>query len=237
MTFPEPTSSAAGSPASPSAAPAGVAVKTTNGGCGLTSTAPFAFYDPAGSSWRTSQGSLFEEWATYSATWPRAGMTRNGTASRRQPSVPLTAVTESGSWPTPTANLYECDPEVWRARREREREKHRNGNGFGLTLAMAVQERELQRQGLWPTPTVNGNNNRKGLSAKSGDGLATAVKRSLWRTPKASDAGHTGRVTPAKPGQTTSLDMRVNGQERTPGQLNPTWVEWLQGFPLGWTEV
>ena len=21
------------------------------------------------------------------------------------------------------------------------------------------------------------------------------------------------------------------------GALNPTWVEWLQGFPLGWTEV
>jgi hypothetical protein len=21
------------------------------------------------------------------------------------------------------------------------------------------------------------------------------------------------------------------------GSLNPTWVEWLQGYPLGWTEV
>lgn len=21
------------------------------------------------------------------------------------------------------------------------------------------------------------------------------------------------------------------------GQLNPTWVEWLMGFPIGWTEL
>lgn len=50
---------------------------------------------------------------------------------------------------------------------------------------------------LWPTPTVKGNYNKKGLSAKSGDGLATV-------------AG---------------------------GPLNPTWVEWLMGFPLGWTDL
>jgi len=27
------------------------------------------------------------------------------------------------------------------------------------------------------------------------------------------------------------------GSARTGGQLNPTWVEWLQGFPIGWTEL
>jgi hypothetical protein len=25
--------------------------------------------------------------------------------------------------------------------------------------------------------------------------------------------------------------------ERGGGQLNPTWVEWLMGFPLGWTDL
>ncbi len=38
---------------------------------------------------------------------------------------------------------------------------------------------------LWPTPTVTGNHNRKGASATSGNGLATAVK---WRTPTVQDA-------------------------------------------------
>lgn len=34
---------------------------------------------------------------------------------------------------------------------------------------------------LWPTPSVHGNYNRKGLSANSGDGLATSVR--MWPTP------------------------------------------------------
>lgn len=39
----------------------------------------------------------------------------------------------------------------------------------------------------WPTPTVFGNYNRKGASPASGDGLATAMRRSGWATPRGSD--------------------------------------------------
>lgn len=60
----------------------------------------------------------------------------------------------------------------------------------------------------WPTPTVCGNYNRKGASKTSGDGLATAV------------AAH-------------SLD----GQEIQQKRLNPEWVEWLMGWPIGWTDL
>jgi len=80
--------------------------------------------------------------------------------------------------------------------------------------------------GLWPTPTVCGNYNRKGASKTSGDGLETTVKR--WPTPCSRDdhgprTGHTngGQDLPSEAG----------------GRLNPTWVEWLMGFPLGWTLV
>ena len=49
---------------------------------------------------------------------------------------------------------------------------------------------------LWPTPTVKGNYNKKGLSAKSGDGLATAVNKSrMWPTPMARDYKDTGQNT------------------------------------------
>lgn len=48
----------------------------------------------------------------------------------------------------------------------------------------------LGEMAQWPTPTVEGNNNRKGLSEKSGDGLATAVKN--WPTPVAEDSESTG---------------------------------------------
>jgi hypothetical protein len=46
--------------------------------------------------------------------------------------------------------------------------------------------------GLWPMPTVCGNYNRKGASATSGDGLATAVQK--WPTPNAGDSKQTGNV-------------------------------------------
>lgn len=55
---------------------------------------------------------------------------------------------------------------------------------------------------LWRTPDASsrrGALSEKGASAKSGDGLATAVKR------------------------------------QSVGQLNPCWVECLQGLPIGWT--
>lgn len=28
-----------------------------------------------------------------------------------------------------------------------------------------------------------------------------------------------------------------NLNDQIGGQLNPTWVEWLMGFPIGWTEL
>ena len=30
---------------------------------------------------------------------------------------------------------------------------------------------------------------------------------------------------------------KVVGQSKTTGSLNPTWVEWLMGWPLGWTDL
>jgi hypothetical protein len=62
--------------------------------------------------------------------------------------------------------------------------------------------------------------------------LAQAV--TMWPTPKARDwkdgasAGTFGRSSP---------DLgKLVGQSKASGSLNPTWVEWLMGFPLGWTD-
>lgn len=80
-----------------------------------------------------------------------------------------------------------------------------------------------------PTPTVHGNYNRKGASRNSGNGLATWVKH--VPTPTCHDRkGKLG----AKRGKNATggpcLTMVVGGT------LNPTWVEWLMGWPLGWTD-
>ncbi len=87
-------------PASQSASPARGLHRRMIAGYGRSSSVSFAQYDPDTSLWKTFQGSLAGGWVTYSETWPRAGMMRNGIAYRRQQSVPRTCVTGSSSWPT-----------------------------------------------------------------------------------------------------------------------------------------
>lgn len=93
---------------------------------------------------------------------------------------------------------------------------------------MSSQSTELQRSSmgaLWPTPTVNGNNNRKGLSANSGDGLGTAVRAKMWPTPKRQNSNEPGQHGEGGPDLQTAAG----------GQLNPDWVEQLMNLPEGWT--
>lgn len=69
---------------------------------GKKCTESFAKYDPATSSWRTSQLCLDGELERFSETWPRSGMTRSGSAYPLQPLVPRTDATEFGLLPTPS---------------------------------------------------------------------------------------------------------------------------------------
>jgi len=89
--------------------------------------------------------------------------------------------------------------------------------------------------GLWPTPTVCGNNNRAGLSHKSGDGLATAAK--AWPTPAARDWKDSGHEPAAQARNSPCLPASavMSGNEPS-GVLNPAWVELLMGYPVGWTD-
>ena len=94
----------------------------------------------------------------------------------------------------------------------------------GGTLIEALSARTT-----WPTPTVCGNYNRKGLSERSGDGLATAVSRCA--TPTARDW---------KSGKASDATMERNSRplsEQIGGSLNPTWVELLMGWPANWTDL
>lgn len=122
------------------------------------------------------------------------------------------AVNQSLAWPTPTSSLGTKGGRVT-PRKSRE----------GGTLIEAASQRTE-----WTTPTVNGNYNKVGLSAKSGDGLATAVRETMatptardWRSGKASEATHAKNSRPLS--------------EQVGGALSPDWVELLMGWPKGWT--
>ena len=110
-----------------------------------------------------------------------------------------------------------------------------------LILKLRLSELGTDDQGysspasqMWPTPTARdckGANSLKHLTQPKTQGnnhhvrqLANAVK--LFITPCASDAqgSHGGK---------NHRSLRTD----VAGQLNPTWVEWLMGFPPGWTDL
>lgn len=72
--------------------------------------------------------------------------------------------------------------------------------------------------GLWPTPTTGDHSTR---FKQGGMPLGMAVR--MWPTPTVQDA--------EAGGHSVGLNDQVGGQ------LNPQWVEWLMGYPSGWTDL
>jgi len=107
---------------------------------------------------------------------------------------------------------------------------------FSLTLSQTVK--------LWPTATAGDAKGRayqydgkdKGKRSKTLT-LVGAAKSGLWSTPRATD-GTKGLRTPE--GTAKERLRRKNGQElavQVGGSLNPNWVEWLMGYPIGHTAL
>lgn len=181
-----------------------------------------ANYDRDTSSWRTSQRSLVEGWTVFSETWPRSGMMRNGIAYQLPPLVPLTAATDSGLLPTPITT------------------DHRINAGQPSSMARKSPQLGVVAE-LFPTPTSR---DWKGAYSEASQQktfrwlLPDAVK--MWATPQASDNRDRGNLASGAikrrvaKGKQIMLSQSVS---EVSGALNPTWVEWLMGFPLGWTDL
>lgn len=82
-------------------------------------------------------------------------------------------------------------------------------NGECLERPIAERPTCESESGLWPTPTV--------AMAKGSSGGALTRKTGKSR-------------------ENDRLDYAVEGDAKN-GRLNPMWVEWVMGWPLGWTEL
>ena len=180
------TSWQGGSPVkmSPSLASKSVSSKEPDQDSGENLPDSFAHYDPATSSWRTSQGCLFsQDLELYSETWPAAGTMRNGKCYPQPPLEPLTYESESGLWlGTPRAT------EAIRSERFKK----------GRTPSPEEYVK------MWPTPRANK------IGGYSSEGYSpTLEQRVSWPTPSAQMAGEgplldtlqTKEGEPAQPGE------------------------------------
>ena len=178
---------------------------------------------------KTSAPFDLEDWSKCSGSSLRSGMTRNGIAFPLLPLAHSTGETASGLLPTPTATRYGStnngSPRDGRT-------QYRTRGTPSLTTMAA--------RGLWPTPTSR---DWKDGSAKSCRNVPVnaLLGRAIhnWPTPTWRDSTNSRNATCVRYGEnkghagTTLTDAVVPAG----GALNPTWVEWLMGFPLGWTAL
>jgi hypothetical protein len=249
----------AGFPARTLAQPAPVTVSTESEAVsGLKWRGSFAKYDPSESKWKTAQCSLLGDSDEFLETWPRWGSMSNGECFLRPiPALPICA-SESGFWQTPVADdAIERIKRKWNSRGEPKlsaevklwptptaslgskggRITPRKGREGG-TLIEAVSSR------MFPTPcAIDSGSGRMNKSQSAGAAerptLAMMARKNLWPTPCAS----------ASKGSSPAALTRKNGKDRSNdridhavmasdgGQLNPEWVEWLMGWPIGHTAL
>ena len=62
-------------------------------------------------------------------------------------------------------------------------------------------------------------------------GSLTPARMEVWPTPKSSPSGPDYARRNREGSGGDDLATQIGGQ------LNPMWVEWLMGFPLGWTDL
>ncbi len=183
-------------------------------------------------------------------TWRERATPAGRLLFRLAPSMPRTGEIGSGLWPTPKATIDgtspntlemaengECQrsldrvvliPSLWPTPRAGNPGSRKPGTG-GRVLAEEVKR-------LWPTPKSQ-NARGPGEHGNGGMDLQTAVARmpfaALWLTPDAQMAKH---------GEPTEWEIENRGPDyklhcQVGGALNPMWVEWLMGFPEGWTDL
>ena len=177
-----------------------------------------------------------------------------------QQSTHRTKDTDVGLWPTPrvadTEGGLVKNVEINKGSFSR---VNKDGVRWGVKLKDAVNHMENK---MWPTPTAkesgrsvenwekaNEKLKKRGLPPFRGLTQVVLKQEQMWPTPDASirgarrnQNGHQVTLQDAVAGYTPEARayMKETVKEntnQTTGQLNPQWVEWLMGYPIGWTDL
>jgi hypothetical protein len=190
-------------------------------------------YDPDLCLWKTPQCSLLEDYIEFSETFPAWGTMRDGACWGLMMPEQGTEESGSGFLPTPTSSDASCgavlneNTKMIQLKSGKLRKISNNGVSGSIGLARTVK--------LWPTPTTRDYKDGQADRFREGKLQLDTVGRAVmhheknYPTPTATDSIKGGNVSP-RPGA-------MGLSETTGGQLNPDWVEWLMGWPIGWSSL
>lgn len=211
-------------------------------GYGSSTPESLTSYDRDTQSWKTSERSLFEELTVFSGPWPKSGMLVNGKIYALPMSERRTEESEFGLLPTPTRMDYL--PIRSEEALKRQYDKNRAGRTGHSTLRESVAYPPPKV--MWPTPCasdykgsgVNGDlRNRFDYAVERG---ATKTK-TYWPTPGttglSNGSGNCEKINKIHAEGKISEEERRSMRPGNGGKLNPEFVEWLMGYPIGWTDL
>lgn len=218
-------------PANPSASLASGRGRKTHDISGQTSSAPFASYDHASSSWRTLRPIAHSGSKKSSGTLPRRGSMRSGQLYELPMSAPATAATACSLLPTPVAQEDGKTPEQHAAMK-----RHMRGGARQTVTSLSVMAKQAELTGKWtnrllPTPQVSGGGQASNRTSgrtnpdsqhHTGTTLADVAYDQSWGDYAPVIERHA--VVVGRPAPTPTID----------GKLSPSFVEWMMMFPEGW---
>lgn len=215
---------------------------------------PFATLGRDGG-WMERNGGFFG--LGYIGRWPRAGSMRSGAASSREPSCPLRS---AGGVPTPmagdAAGLTRSDPAAaaacpWKSltphvalRTPTGSDGANEGTPYTLTRPLAMPIAADARGNQWQSVEAM---ERSSFSRLLTSEIAAAEFRKRFVPTPRAEADAIGNLRRSRRRMAESrfspyLSNVVIDIETPPGDelprilLNPEWVEWLMGFPRGWSD-
>lgn len=217
-------------PASLSASPGSARAREMTATSGRSCSALLRDSDPLGACLRMLLDTSAWGSTRCALTWKPSTTPAGRLLFRLVPSTRRTGATESGFWLTPDV------PGGGRANPPEMSPTGQMPDGRKRQVGLEHQARMVER-GFWPTPKASpsGPDFARGKRPGSGgDDLATAVARAFLPTPTASQEAKNSTLPPSQIKRDNLAGYLLRNGER--GQLNPEWVEWLMGFPAGWTD-
>jgi len=193
--------------------------------CGPRSSALLASFDRDSCSLKMSQQSWGWDSTPCSPILPSWGSMLDGAVYELPMLERLTSETDGGAWPSPRVS----DITAGRILNEDGNRTNRAGTmTFGANLADTVMWRtRAASDSILAGNSVNANLRR----IEIGKQISLAAQVKMWPTPQASDT-KARRKSDSWKGDDLPSKVHAAG---TAGSLNPTWVEWLMGWPLAWT--